>query len=273
ALVPRRMSSTLFSIITVSFNDRVGLAKTMSSVRGQLETDYEYLVIDGGSTDGSLELLQEYAPSLSYWQSQPDGGTYDAMNKGIAQARGQYLLFLNSGDSLADTDILQKCAAHLHATPTADVLYGNAVVSGGLTGGQQALWKYPEELTLTFFLESTINHQAAFFRRTLFNELGNYAAADGLAADYGFFLRALLANKHYCYIDMAIVDYNLGGVSARDNFETYKKAMQAIWQSLVPAWAQRVVAENVRLADATAPRLVKLAGMINTKIKKVLKNQ
>ena len=265
--------SALISIITVSLNDRAGLAQTMASVREQSETDYEYLVIDGGSTDGSVALIREYASALAHWESQPDGGTYDAMNKGIARARGRYLMFLNSGDTLAGPDVLRHCAACLRTAPGPDVLYGNAAVGGGPAGAATTLWKYPSKLTLTFFQNSTLNHQAAFFRRSLFSELGPYAVTDGLAADYSFFLRALLANKRYQYLDLVMVRYDLGGVSARDNFSTYKQAMQSIWQATVPAWAQQVVAENVRLAEAAAPRLVKLAGALNAKVKQVLKNR
>ena len=88
------------SIITVNLNNCDGLQKTIDSVVGQTFTDYEWIVIDGGSMDGSRELIEQYADCLAYWCSEPDNGIYNAMNKGISRATGEWLLFLNSGDSL-----------------------------------------------------------------------------------------------------------------------------------------------------------------------------
>ena len=96
------------SIITVNLNNREGLRKTAESVVSQTYKDYEWIVIDGGSTDGSKELIEQYAEHISYWVSEPDKGIYNAMNKGIRQAHGEYFLFLNSGDSLCDDDIVES---------------------------------------------------------------------------------------------------------------------------------------------------------------------
>ena len=96
----------LISVITINFNERVGLERTFESVFNQTFQDFEYIVIDGGSNDGSKELIEENTEKISYWISEPDKGIYNAMNKGISVAKGDYLLFLNSGDILYKNDVL-----------------------------------------------------------------------------------------------------------------------------------------------------------------------
>ena len=97
-----------YSIITVNFNNRDGLRKTIESVIHQTCRDYEYIVIDGGSTDGSVDVLKEYDKNIDYWVSEPDKGIYNAMNKGITQAHGEYLNFMNSGDCFYDKNVLEN---------------------------------------------------------------------------------------------------------------------------------------------------------------------
>ena len=110
------------SIITVNLNNCDGLQKTIDSVVSQTFKDFEWIVIDGGSTDGSKELIEQYADHFTYWVSEPDKGIYNAMNKGIRVAKGDYLQFLNSGDYLYDRTTLEKC---LLPQNNADVIYGN----------------------------------------------------------------------------------------------------------------------------------------------------
>ena len=104
----------LLSIITINYNDKEGLARTMNSVLSQTYTDFEYIVIDGGSNDGSKTIIEQHQDQLGYWVSEPDSGIYNAMNKGIAKANGEYILFLNSGDVLIDDTIIKYvCTAVL----------------------------------------------------------------------------------------------------------------------------------------------------------------
>ena len=98
----------LISIITINFNDKIGLQRTFDSVFAQDYQDFEYIVIDGGSNDGSKELIENNAQKISYWISEPDKGIYNAMNKGILKATGEYLLFLNSGDHLYSHTVLEE---------------------------------------------------------------------------------------------------------------------------------------------------------------------
>jgi len=111
------------SIITVNLNNKSGLQKTIDSVISQTYKDFEWIIIDGGSTDGSKELIEQYSQYITYWISEPDKGIYNAMNKGIVQAKGEYLQFLNSGDALYDKYVLDKI---LKATNiTSDIITGS----------------------------------------------------------------------------------------------------------------------------------------------------
>lgn len=101
------MSQRKFSIITINYNNKEGLRKTIESVVGQSFRDFEYIIIDGGSTDGSIEVIKEYAGKVDYWVSEPDKGIYHAMNKGVLQAHGEYLNFMNSGDEFYNNGVLQ----------------------------------------------------------------------------------------------------------------------------------------------------------------------
>src|SRR5574344_467282 len=96
-----------FSIITVNYNDAEGLKKTFDSVKSQSFTDYEHIVIDGGSSDGSVDIIREVSDELSFWQSKADRGTYDAMNIGLKMAKGEYVNFMNSGDIFHSSEILK----------------------------------------------------------------------------------------------------------------------------------------------------------------------
>ena len=102
-----------YSIITVNYNNYEGLRRTIKSVVCQTYKDYEYIIIDGGSTDGSAELIRQYTDHLTFWVSEPDKGIYNAMNKGVAHANGEYLNFMNSGDCFYDENVLQTLKAHL----------------------------------------------------------------------------------------------------------------------------------------------------------------
>ena len=113
------------SIITINYNDKYGLSRTIDSVLNQTYEDFEYIVIDGNSNDGSKEILKNHDLSIDYWVSEPDSGIYNAMNKGIRVAKGDYLLFLNSGDYLCDNDTIHNVAKEIDGGK--DLYYGNAI--------------------------------------------------------------------------------------------------------------------------------------------------
>ena len=140
------------SIITINLNNRDGLQKTIDSVVSQTFRDFEWIVIDGGSTDGSKELIEQYADHFSYWVSEPDKGIYNAMNKGIKVAKGEYLQFLNSGDWLVDEKALERCFWH---ESKADIAYGDLWFCNG---EEKERYKYPNKLTLKYLYDFSLGH-------------------------------------------------------------------------------------------------------------------
>lgn len=201
------------SIITINYNNRDGLLKTIESVIPQTFKDFEWIIIDGGSTDGSLELIERYASKFSYWVSEPDHGVYNAMNKGVQVAKGEYLLFLNSGDWLAGDNVLE---AVFGVSRTADILYGYMVsksVDGPICNEEMmkpVLYWYD-------FLGNTLPHQSCFIARRLFNRFGLYDETYKLASDNKFFIRAIVWERAtYEFIPRVIAVFEGGGISADD---------------------------------------------------------
>ncbi|MCM4154704.1 glycosyltransferase family 2 protein [Gramella sp. AN32] len=206
----------LISIITVNLNDLEGLKNTMTSVSEQTWQEFEFIVIDGGSTDGSKEYLESHQHKIDLWVSEPDRGIYNAMNKGIGMASGEYLLFLNSGDSLCNEDILSKVSRGLSAG--LDIYYGNVFLIG--KGRENELLTLPEKLSFSFFCVSTITHQAAFIKKSLFESISYYNEDYRLVSDWEFFICAICKyNSSYYHLDMPVVNYDNNGLSSGLNFE------------------------------------------------------
>ncbi|WP_234736670.1 glycosyltransferase family 2 protein [Tellurirhabdus bombi] len=160
------------SIITVTYNARATLEATLKSVFDQPFTDYEYILIDGKSTDGTLELIQQYADRFSYWVSEPDKGIYEAMNKGIDHARGEWLYFLGADDQLLP-GVLAEVAPALAESP--DVLYGDVKFTDHSYYHSKFSWKTA--------LNNTVHHQGTFYKQTLFRQF-RYDTALKIMSDY-----------------------------------------------------------------------------------------
>ena len=203
------MNPTL-SIITINFNNCEGLRKTIDSVVVQSFRDFEWIVIDGGSTDGSRDLIEQNAEHFSYWVSEPDKGVYNAMNKGIKVANGDYLLFLNSGDWLCNDRVLQTVFGEAHM---ADILYGYMIAEEDDTICHAAMMK--PVLYWTDFIGNTLPHQASFIRRALFEEYGLYDESYKIAGDTKFFIKAIVWEKAtYEFIPERIAVFQAGGISS-----------------------------------------------------------
>ncbi|GGF20533.1 glycosyltransferase family 2 protein [Hymenobacter cavernae] len=240
--------SSKISLITVNYNNKSGLEKTVSSVLGQTTLgSFEYIVIDGGSTDGGVELLRRNTDKISYWVSEKDAGIYNAMNKGIRQATGDYLLFLNSGDHLLAADTIEHILGHIQAAPEVDIFYGDAFI-GSSTDVMGGLLKHPPILDLKYFKTETLNHQASLIKAALFQQYGLYPEHYRLAADYWLFLRCFLDGKVFQHIDRLLVDYDFTGLSAADGYKKYKDEQFAIWDQLVPGYVRDIISENEALS-------------------------
>lgn len=215
------------SIITINFNNCTGLKKTIESVVEQSFKDFEWIVIDGGSTDGSRELIEQYADRFTYWVSEPDKGIYNAMNKGIKVAKGDYLQFLNSGDWLCDSMALERFFAYSF---NADVVYGDYYFSG--KGNELIECKQPEIMTFRVFLYSALGHNACFFKNALFqDEL--YDEGLRIVSDWKFCINQSLANKSFQHIDEFVSCFDTTGISSV-NKELAKSERGMVVKELVP---------------------------------------
>ena len=153
-----------YSIITVNYNNKEGLRQTIESVINQIYRDYEFIVIDGGSTDGSADVLKEYDDQITYWVSEKDNGIYNAMNKGIAKATGDYLNFMNSGDCFYASDVLKNVANY---QSDADFIVGKDYhYSERKQRGHASI--QPPRTTMMHFFMGTLDHQSSFIKRELF---------------------------------------------------------------------------------------------------------
>jgi glycosyltransferase involved in cell wall biosynthesis len=198
------------SIITINKNNASGLEKTIQSVIDQAFKDYEYIIIDGGSTDGSVNIIKQYADKINYWISEPDKGVYNAMNKGILKARGEYCYFLNSGDSLFDDNILKKV---FDENLKEDIIYGNVFRLS--KNGDNSIANAPDKWTLITFLNETIAHQAAFIKRQLFFEISLYDETLNIVSDWVFFVIAIIIyNKSYIHVPYCISNWENWGISS-----------------------------------------------------------
>jgi glycosyltransferase involved in cell wall biosynthesis len=186
------------SIITVNLNNKDGLIDTAKSVVAQTWTDYEWIIIDGGSTDGSVEIIKEYADKtdkLVYWCSEPDGGIYQGMNKGIDKASGEYCWFLNSGDYAYKNTTLEEIFANE---------FDEDIVSGDVffKFGENDLWlhKYLKNIINNkipeyFWFGGSLPHQATFIKKKCFEKYGKYKTDVGSFADWMFWIDNIMENK------------------------------------------------------------------------------
>jgi glycosyltransferase involved in cell wall biosynthesis len=208
-------TTPVISIVTVNYNHAPGLRETLDSVFTQSGVlDLEQIVIDGGSTDGSVDVLKLYAEQIHYAVSEPDKGIYHAMNKGIRASSGDYVLFLNSGDRLCDRDVLSDMTPALQGRQ--DLVYGNSLQKVEEEG--RTAWKEgvaPSSLTPLVFFRSGICHQAVFFKRTLLNELKGYDESYRIAGDWELVARALLAGCQTLHVNRAVACYEGDGLSRK----------------------------------------------------------
>ncbi|KQS94327.1 glycosyltransferase family 2 protein [Chryseobacterium sp. Leaf394] len=201
------------SIITINYNNQNGLAKTLHSVATQSCRDFEYIVIDGNSGDDSKKIIEHNSEIVQKWISEPDTGVYNAMNKGIKMASGDYLLFLNSGDILADNEVIAKVFPFIDNV--SDIISGNLIYS--LNGIPKTLFTPPESVDLTYFLHSFLPHPSSFIRRNLFETAGLYSENLKIISDWEFFLKAIVIYQaKYRHINITVSDFDNSGISSSD---------------------------------------------------------
>lgn len=217
----------VLSIITINYNNIEGLKKTFSSVSSQSFKDYEWIVIDGGSTDGSRDFIEEHASTFSFWCSEKDNGIYDALNKGIRYASGDYISCMNAGDAYFENDTLDKIfAERLYG----DIVYGDWVQQ---YSNHQTLNRMPFPLDFSIFYYHNICHQAMFVRTELLKQK-QFDESFGVVADYARWMELLFAGASFQHINTIVCCYDMTGVSSQSN-AGWEECLR-IRKEIVPSW-------------------------------------
>lgn len=217
-----------YSIITINYNNKEGLRKTIESVIHQTYRDFEYIVIDGGSTDGSTDVLKEFNEHITYWVSEPDKGIYNAMNKGIIQAHGEYLNFMNSGDCFYSNQILERVSQ----IPDVDIIMGKAITSSNTTFGPY----YP--ITLYNICIYGFNHQATFYKKELCKKY-MYDESLKYISDFKLTIQCLIIdNCSYEITNELIALYDTTGISSCNPTERDKEREIVLKQLFPPRLAE-----------------------------------
>ncbi|GAB4039610.1 glycosyltransferase family 2 protein [Spirosoma gilvum] len=211
------------SIITITYNAERFLERTIQSVIAQKATDFEYIVIDGASTDGTLEIIKRYERQITHWISEPDQGLYDAMNKGLHQAKGEYVWFMNAGDELHDPQTLANLLSQIKAT-NADVYYSDALFvqdeggrrSGSPIGLRSQITPHTLPHTLTWQdmqMGMKVCHQAFVARRTIAPDY----PTNNLSADLDWEIRCLKEAQKIEFLPFVLCKYLVGGLSVQQH--------------------------------------------------------
>lgn len=235
------------SIITINHNNCAGLSRTMDSITRQTTKDFEWILIDGASTDGSADLIRQYEQHITYWVSEPDKGIYNAMNKGLCQAHGDYCLFLNSGDWLAQDDTIEQILPIL----SGDIFVARSLYHNGqqITGKSRFLSQ--ESFALSTLARESLPHQSTFIRTALLCQAGGYDESYRLLADWAFFLQTALNNSaEFVFSDICTSVYDTCGLSASQKslFAEERKRVMAN----IPAFYSKDIPTTLSLQDVQA---------------------
>jgi glycosyltransferase involved in cell wall biosynthesis len=252
------------SIITINYNDAIGLKKTIDSVVQQTFTDFEYIIIDGGSIDGSLDIIKENERHIDYWVSEPDKGIYNAMNKGILAAKGEYLLFLNGGDWFSANESLDLLAEN---TGDYDIVFGDTYFFYSQSKIKEN--KLPDLITFNYLAYvNAIPHQAALIKKEFIIKNGLYDENLKIASDWKFFLLSFFKwNASYLHVPHFICFYDFGGISSTNRPLAEQEQKQIIKDDFINF---TYVKEQMILVDkilfyfkySRTIRIFKLLGMI-----------
>ncbi|MBT2248086.1 glycosyltransferase [Arthrobacter sp. BHU FT2] len=231
--------SPLITLVTVCYEDRENVIKTCNSIAVQTDVeDVEHLLIDGGSSDGTQEWYSEHAPlESSFMISEPDGGIFDAMNKGFRRANGQYVAFLNAGDTFSDSDVLARICRAVRASKPSWMYSKANVVGPDGSIVRSTVGKIPYSRTHHALGFATICHQTVLMQKALLEELGGFDLRFGTAADYHLLLKAALRANPVARDELEVL-YEAGGVSDTDVyrqlFRRHRARADAFQMGIVP---------------------------------------
>lgn len=224
------------SVITINYNNKEGLHRTIDSIRNQATHNFEYIIIDGGSTDGSVDIIKENVDIIDYWVSERDHGIYEAMNKGVRAAKGMFLQFLNSGDWLNSSDVLKLTLPHL--TDEIDLLSGYTVrrTQDGRYFREKA--GSPDFMTVVSMFEAPLSHAGSFIRRQLLVNRP-YDEQYRIVSDWKFFMEAsLFDNIRYQHIDLDIAVFDSMGISSSAS-ECHTLERKKVLNEILPEYLSR----------------------------------
>lgn len=224
------------SLVTINRNNAAGLEKTLQSVATQTFKDFEYIVIDGASTDGSIDALKVHEEDFAHlkWISESDSGIYNAMNKGLRMASGEYIQILNSGDCLAAPDVTERMQCALEKAGNPAIFYGNMVkcfpdghrmVDRGFAG---------QEITMYGMYTGTVNHDPTYIRRDLFDKYGYYDENLKIVSDWKWFMQAIvMGDETPQYVDLDVTLFDMTGIS-ETNKELDKAEREQVLKQMFP---------------------------------------
>ncbi|MEG1861830.1 MAG: glycosyltransferase family 2 protein [Bacteroidaceae bacterium] len=265
------MEQVKLSIITINYNNREGLEKTIKSVVEQTDQNFEYIIIDGGSTDGSVEIIKEHETSIDYSVSEKDNGIYNAMNKGIRKATGEYCLFLNSGDYLAGKDVIKNVLP---------LLSGEDYITGSLRclpnkKSRECIWNPPSISNASVFLFAHLEHQATFIKTSVLMNC-QYDENYKIVSDWKQMFESLIVENYtYKPINILISNFDTTGLSSTSGQETKNERVKVLSEYM----PYKVVQEIQKLSNHNFTFVIRkdkdriLFFIINTayKFRKILK--
>ena len=223
------------SVITVNWKNLDGLRKTIDSIASQTVQPYEFIVIDGGSADGTVELLRASVGVVTDWVSEKDNGIYHAMNKGVSRAHGDWCIFMNSGDCFSSPSVIECVVA---SGATADIICGNVLIQENPVRRKTP----PAEVSFDFLFNGTLCHQSALIRTSLLR-LHPYDESLRIVSDRKFFLQVLVFdNCSYEAVNIDIADYDVTGFSAQNRDFSEQEWQQVLAESI----PQRIRDDYVR---------------------------
>lgn len=248
------------SIITINRNNAEGLERTLNSVLTQTYGEFEYIIVDGASTDSSVDVIKEYVRKVErgesrvksvVWVSEPDGGIYNAMNKGIRKAKGEYTLMLNSGDYLLDEHVIEQILPELDGT---DIVQGNVIST---IDGKNVVKRGYGKSDISFIdaMSGQFLHQASFCRRVLFDKYGYFDESYRINGDTVFYAKCLgFGNASFKYVAQNIAYFDMTGISANPDkkWETIRREEDERYSHMFTErmWRMQFVeAKKIKLYD------------------------
>lgn len=234
------------SIVTINYNNADGLKKTLASVAAQTYSNIEHVIVDAASSDGSVEVIKEYADTSKHtviWSSEKDKGIYDGMDKGIKKATGDYVQILNSGDILATPDVTERMVAAL--SDEIGILYGNMIRDFGngklskdvCLGDRVAKNQHAQEVewTMDDFIKGTVNHDPTYIRRSLYEKYGFYDENLKICSDWKWFVNAVVfGGEKLYYVPIDVTIFDTTGISEK-NLEYREKERHKELEKMLPA--------------------------------------